>query len=325
MEGVFLMSRGRKIVKTIELEECLLKVAAEEFYRHNRVKGLAEETQKAYKGYVESFIEWCGKDLYVTDVTVKMLDEYVYKKEADGNKRVSIATNMVHLRRFFNFCVSRGYMEKIEVTIPKFEKELKDPYTDVEMEKLLKKPITNNWVEYRNWVMVNYFFSTGQRLSTVLNIRIKDLDLNKSRVKLVWNKDKIQKYMPLSTALVRILKEYIDLSALEYEDYLFPEYEGKKLKNRSAEDSIAEYNRTRGVQKTSIHLFRHTFAKNYIVNGGNPVKLQKLLNHKTMDVTMKYVNIYGNDIAGDLDLYNPLDCFKRRHYTPTKRKNIACI
>lgn len=313
------MSRGRKIAKRIEVDECTIKIAGEEFFRHNRAKGLAEETQKSYQGYVNNFIRWCGEDTMMSEITAKTIDNYVYKKMDDGNKKVSIASNMRHLRRFFNFCTSRGYMEKIEITIPKYETELKEPYSDEEMKLLLAKPVSNNWVEYRNWVMVNYFFSTGQRLSTVLNIKVKDLDLEKSRVRLIWNKDKIQKWMPLSTAIVRVLREYISVSALVDEDYLFPEYEGKKLRNRSAEDSIAEYNKSRGVEKTSIHLFRHTFAKNYILAGGNPVKLQKLLNHKTIDVTMKYVNLYGNDISEDLDLYNPLDNFKRNNYTPTKR------
>ena len=99
---------------------------------------------------------------------------------------------------------------------------------------------------------------------------------------MIWNKDKIQKYMPLSTAMVKILQEYILVSALQNEDYLFPEYEGNKLKNRSAEDAMADYNHSRGVKRQGIHLFRHTFAKNYIVNGGSPVKLQKLMKHKTI-------------------------------------------
>ena len=319
------MSRGRKIVKQIELEEHTLKSASEEFYKNNRIKGLAEETQKAYKVYVDCFIRWFGEESLLVDVTTEIIDEYICKKAGDGNKPVSIATNMVHLRRFFKFCYSRNYMERIDITIPKYEKELKEPYTDEEMKLLLKKPITKNWVEYRSWVMVNYFFSTGQRLSTVLNIKVSHVDMKHSRIKLIWNKDKIQKWMPISPALHKVLKEYIEVSDLHENDYLFPEYEGKKLQRRSAEDAIIKYNKSRGVDKTSIHLFRHCFAKNYILNGGNPAKLQKLMNHKTIEQTMKYVNLYANDISSDLDLYNPLDVFKKKNYLPTKRKTVCLM
>lgn len=316
------MPRGRKIIKQIEVEEHTLQSASQEFYKHNRIKGLATETQKAYQVYVDCFIKWCGEDTLLTNITTATIEDYICKKSDDGNKPVSIATNMVHLRRFFRFCCSRNYMDRLEITIPKYEKTLKEPYTDEEMKLLLAKPITNNWVEYRSWVMINYFFSTGQRLSTVLNIKVSHLDLENARVKLIWNKDKIQKWMPLSPALLKILREYIDVSDLHEKDYLFPEYEGKKLQKRSAEDAIIKYNKSRGVTKTSIHLFRHTFAKNYIVNGGNPAKLQKLMNHKTIEQTMKYVNLYGNDISSDLDLYNPLDVFKKRNHVPMKRKTV---
>ncbi|MBQ8518935.1 MAG: tyrosine-type recombinase/integrase [Agathobacter sp.] len=316
------MPRGRKIIKTVEIEERTIRDAAEEFFENNRVKGLAKATQKGYQDYVNAFIKWVGEETILSDITLRTMDKYMLYCEDRGNKAVSVATIMVHLRRFFKFCNSRGYMEQLEITIPKFETELKEPYSDEEMKLLLEKPKSDNWVELRNWCMINYFFATGQRLSTVLNIKVKDLDLLSAKVKLVWNKDKIQKYMPLSSAIIKILQEYISISALHDEDYLFPEYEGKKLRVRSAEDSIAEYNRKRGVEKTSIHLFRHTFAKNYIIAGGNPVKLQHLLNHKTIDMTMKYVNLYGTDIAADLDMFNPLDNFKRKNYTPTKRKIV---
>lgn len=319
------MARGKKIKRINEVDECTILTASNEFYRHNRIKGLAEETQKMYAVYLKCFIEWCGADTLLSDIDTDTMDNYIYKKLEDGNKPVSVATNIVHLRRFFNFCFSRGYMEKFDITIPKYEIELKEPYTDEEMILLLQRPISNNWVEYRNWVMVNYFFATGQRLSTVLNIKVSHLDLDNAKVKLVWNKDKIQKWMPLSTATVKLLREYIFLSKLDDKDYLFPEYEGGQLKKRSAECSIAEYNRSRKVEKTSIHLFRHTFAKNYIVNGGNPTKLQYLLNHKTLNQTMKYVNLYRTDVKSDLDLFNPLDNFKREHYVPTRRKNIEEI
>ena len=55
----------------------------------------------------------------------------------------------------------------------------------------------------------------------------------------------------------------------------------------------------------------------------NPVKLQKLLNHKTIEQTMKYVNLYSTDFADDLDLFNPLDNFKRQNYQPVKRRKVA--
>ncbi len=203
------MPRGRTITKVIEVEECSAEQASAEFFRHNLVKGLSEETQKSYRGYVTNFIKWYGINNPVSEITTGKLDDYLYAQKTEkDNKDVSLATTMAHIRRFINFCVSRGYMEKIAVTVPKYEEELKEPYTDEEMKLLLARPITKNWVEWRCWAMTNYFFSTGQRLSTVLNIKVEHIDFEHSTVKLLWNKDKRPKYMPLSSALVKVLREY---------------------------------------------------------------------------------------------------------------------
>lgn len=311
-----------RIVNDAKFDNKTIFDASIEFYRNNQIKGLATDTQKAYMTYVNAFMDWCGKDTPLKDITTNTIEVYIDKKVADNNKMVSIATNIRHLRRFFNFCVSRSYMQKFDVPIPKYEKTIKEPYTDEEIGLLLVKPKGKNWVEYRNWTMVNYFFATGQRLSTVINIKVQHLDLEHKRVLLWWNKDKIQKYMPLSTAITKILKEYIYVSDLQAQDFLFPDCNGTQLSKRGIEDAIKEFNLSRGVKKHSIHLFRHTFAKNYIVNGGSPVKLQKLLNHKTLEQSMQYVRLYKDDIADDLDYFNPLDNFKRRNYEPVRRKYI---
>ena len=317
------MARGRQLVKTIPVEGITIADAAASFYKHNKAKNLSQHTQASYENKVNKFILFYGATRAINEISLNDLDDYMYMLNDSGIKPVTIKTDMRHLRAFLNYCASRGYMDAIEIPMPRVEETVKETYSNEEMKLLLAKPQGNNWVEYRDWVMVNYFFSTGQRLSTVLNIRVKDVDLTNQQVKLEWNKDKRQKYMPLSSALVEILKEYIFMSGLDTEDYLFPEYEGGQLKTRSAQSSIEKYNKSRGVDKTSIHLFRHTFAKNYIINGGNPAKLQKLLNHKTIHMTMHYVNLYGEDISADLDTFNPLDTFKRNNSIKQKRKRVG--
>ena len=319
--SLFIMARGRQL--KVEFHENFKLVnLAEEFFLHNDAKRLSKQTKDSYKRRIKKFIGFVGEDANVDIITPQLLDKYLKSLLDSGVKDVTAQTDMRHLRAFVRFCIRRGYIGPIDIPVPKVEETIKEPYSDEDMTKLLRKPQGKNWVEYRCWVMINYFFSTGQRLSTVINIKVKDLNVTNNTIKLTHNKDKIQKYMPLSTALMDVLTEYIYISGLDTEDYLFPEYEGGQLTVRGAQDSIADYNRSRGVDKTSIHLFRHTFAKNYIMNGGNPAKLQKLLNHKTIDMTMRYVALYGEDIAADLDLYNPLDNFKASHHIPVKRKRV---
>lgn len=287
-----------------------IETVAEEFFRHNEARGLAIETCNTYKTYVKQFVEWYNPYRSISEVCPVILDDYVIALKARGMKDVSAATAMRHLRRFFKFAMEREYLAPIEIHVPRYEKTLKDPYTDTEMAKLLERPKTDSWATWRTWAMINYFFSTGQRLSSVLNIKVSDVDIETRTVRLLWNKDKRQKIMPLSSALCEVLQEYMELSDFDDDEYLFPSEGGGQLNKRSAQSAVWAYNHARGVEKTSIHLFRHTFAKNYIISGGNPMKLQKLLNHKSMEMTRRYVNLYGDDIAIDLDAYDPLARYK---------------
>ena len=71
--------------------------------------------------------------------------------------------------------------------------------------------------------------------------------------------------------------------------------------------SIARYNMRRGVQKTSIHLFRHTFARKYLIDcGGDAFTLQKLLGHSTLAMTKHYCAIYDADLTKNYDNFSPL-------------------
>ena len=95
------------------------------------------------------------------------------------------------------------------------------------------------------------------------------------------------------------------------DDYLFPTENGLQLKEPGLRSSIARYNNNRGVEKTSIHSFRHTFARKYLVDcGGNAFTLQRLLGHSTLDMTKHYCAIFDKDIVKNYDDYSPLSQIK---------------
>ena len=80
--------------------------------------------------------------------------------------------------------------------------------------------------------------------------------------------------------------------------------------------AIQRYNRSRGVEKTSLHHFRHTFASKYMMAcGGNAFTLQKLLGHSTLKTTKIYCNIFDADIARNYDEFSPLAQIKSSRQT----------
>ena len=107
--------------------------------------------------------------------------------------------------------------------------------------------------------------------------------------------------------MVSILQDYMGIRGGADEDYLFCDQYGGMLSENALRLAIAAYNQRRGVQKTSIHLFRHTFARKYLVDcGGNAFTLQKLMGHSTLKTTKIYCNIFDADIAKNYDTFSPL-------------------
>jgi integrase/recombinase XerD len=103
------------------------------------------------------------------------------------------------------------------------------------------------------------------------------------------------------------LREYLQIRGGEQEDYLFCNESGQQLTESALRSSIARYNHRRGIRKTSIHLFRHTFARKYLVDcGGDAFTLQRLLGHSTLDMTKHYCAIFDADITRNFDKFSPL-------------------
>jgi integrase/recombinase XerD len=113
----------------------------------------------------------------------------------------------------------------------------------------------------------------------------------------------------MSPKLHDVLKKYLNQRTDEYtpEDFLFPTENKTQMQVNHLGESIRRYSRRRGIAKTSLHLYRHTYAKCFIQNGGDIFSLQKLLDHKSLDVVREYVNMFSDDLQKDYDKLCPLD------------------
>lgn len=111
----------------------------------------------------------------------------------------------------------------------------------------------------------------------------------------------------MSTTLSNILTQYLSYRKGQSIDYLFCNSNGNQLCDRSLQGSIARYNKKRGVMKTSIHLFRHTYAKKFLQAGGNVFQLQRLLGHSSLEIVKEYVSLYSEDLKLNYDSFNPLE------------------
>lgn len=109
--------------------------------------------------------------------------------------------------------------------------------------------------------------------------------------------------LPLNKELRDILDEYLMKYPRMSYDCIFPSARGSQLTDTGFCKSYRDYAERRGVDNAGIHKFRHTYAKNFIISGGNPAKLQRILGHSSIDITMQYVNLYSVDLKDDINDY----------------------
>ena len=216
---------------------------------------------------------------------------------------------MRSVRAFLYYCMDCGYVRNFKISLPKANKKVKETYSNEDLQKLLKKPDINtcSFTDYKIWVFENYLLSTGNRLSTAMNVKIKDIDFENGFIMLSKTKNRQQQVIPLSRSLGEILREYLEIRGGVPEDYLFCNNYGEKASSRTYQTLVYRYNIKHNVNCTSCHAFRHTFAKQWILAGGDVFRLQKILGHSDLTVTKEYIALFGQDLQMDFEKFNPLD------------------
>lgn len=292
-----------------------LNEAFEMFIRKCKVKNLSDLSIESYRKKLVHFFEYIDANTPVASVTGDTVDEYVlWLRENTGANDITINSYLRSLRAFLYYCMDCNYIPRFKIQLMKAEKKIKETYSDEELNKLLVKPDVNNctFSTYKTWVFENYLIGTGNRISTALNVHISDVDFEGGTITLRKTKNRKQQIIPLSNSLGDVLSEYLLVRGGEGDDYLFCNEYGLKASDRTYQQLVRRYNIKRNVNKTSCHLFRHTFAKNWILAGGDMFRLQKILGHSDLTVTKEYVQMFGQDLQMDFEKYNPLDRMRSR-------------
>ena len=241
------------------------------------------------------------------ELTKHHLEEMVVSMRDAGLAHNSVATYLRVLNTFLGWCQREGFT-KVSIPNIKEKETVKETYTDEELILLLTKPRRNcDFCEYRNWVIINYLMNSGCRAATIRNIQNRDVDFENKQIVFRHTKSGKVQISPLCSQMARILIDYMAVRKGEPDDYLFCNQYGEMLTENALRLAVAHYNKSRGVRKTSLHLFRHTFAKKYLTDcGGNAFTLQRLLGHSTLAMSKRYCNICDTDIANNYDSFSPL-------------------
>jgi len=302
---------------TIQRNTITFQEGFDEYIYNCKARNLREGTIKHYQESMKSISRFIDPNIPISEFDKNTLPNFIVECRENLNiKDITLYTYARDLKTLMYYFMKRDYMPSFKITLPSADKEPIECYTDGELKALLKKPNLKScsFAEYRNWVLINFLLSTGVRLNSFINIKIKDLDFDNKVVRVIVTKNRKPLIVPLNETIIKILRKYLRVRQYESEeDYLFCNSYGNKLAKSTITQGLYQYHHARGITQTGIHRYRHTFAKKWIESGGSVVVLQKLLGHSSLKITENYINILVSDIKREVDKFNLLDEFNKSY------------
>lgn len=251
---------------------------------------------------------------------------YIKYLNLRGLSQQTIISSLRHFRAIVYFTQEKGWVKQYKIKIKDVPPEPKTEFTNEELKKLGRKPklTEDNIAEYRSYVMFKYLIATGNRISSVLALNVGDIDFDKGTIRVVVQKNKTPRVMPLIYDLRLILKEWIyrcrsdDDGMPLYAEPLFCNRTGGRLTYDGASDAMDDYFKHRGVNWCGFHKFRYSYATHWIRDGGNPLLLKEQLGHSSLTMTNRYVLLSGTATKAEAEQHSLIKIVPEK----TGRKSI---
>ncbi|MED4127491.1 tyrosine-type recombinase/integrase [Shouchella miscanthi] len=300
------------------LREVSFDDAFEAFCMDRRRSGTRESTITYYQKEMSIFRRYIvrefSRSINVSEIDLTTLENFVlYLREERQNSIGGTNAKIRAVRAFLYFCEDMKYLrynpaEKWKQLKGK-EPEI-NTFTTSQISSLLKETDRTTFTGLRDYVLILFLLDTGSRISEALSVEVDDVSLVERRVFLRNTKSNLSRYVPISERLCNEIKQYIRIHD-QMSKYLFCSLKGELLDRNRFRYVLHTLGKQAGIKgvRCSPHTFRHTFAKFYIVNGGDVFSLMQILGHSTLDMTKKYVRLFSTDINSKHKKYSPLNNF----------------
>jgi site-specific recombinase XerD len=307
-----------------------LEKLAQHFEAYNRSEGKSPRTVEWYKRVLQYFGEWLDQLGYSTELedfslvvvrefvlylqTRKKWNSHPHIRARDGQLAAISVQNYVRgLRAFFGWLHREGYTEEnilAQLKPPKAPLKLVDVLTQEEVARILCCLDGDSASGCRDMAMAVTFLDSGLRLSELIGIRLVDAHIDQGYLK-VMGKGAKERIVPVGNVAQKALQRYVfhfrPEPVYEDDDYLFLSLEGKQMKGNAVQLIFSRLARRSGVKRLHVHLCRHTFATNYLINGGDVFSLQQILGHTSLEMVRRYVTLASAQVRVQHRKFSPMD------------------
>ena len=250
------------------------------------LRNFAVKTQKSYIYGMKRYIKYTGND----PMTSSLEDILSYQEDMVRRNVVSYSTYRV------NCCVLRFFYDAVhpqEWSVSKIPFPKKTTRLPVALSQLEVMTVINLIHHPATKAAVQLMYATGMRINEAITLKVNDVDGQRSRIRITQGKGGVDREVPLSEDVRSILREIYRARKNKNSEYLFV----SSRIDEPMHESLFRKNLKQAVIKSNIrkritaHTFRHSFATQHLEDGMNIRQLQKLLGHKSIKTTFKYVHL----------------------------------
>jgi integrase/recombinase XerC len=248
-----------------------------------------------------------------------MLRKYLAFLADQNYSPATMARKIATLRSFYKWALKRSLIENNPMTLirtPRQSKRLPRAITVEQIERLLSAPDDTDVLGARDRAMLETLYSTGIRVSELVDLNIEDLDEQGEALR-VRGKGKKERMVPLGSHALAAISHY-KRTLLADDRYreswghtsddrpLFVNKHGGRLSSRSVRRKLDKYLRAVGLDPSiSPHTLRHSFATHLLDNGADLRSVQELLGHQSLSTTQTYTHLTTQRLREAYDSAHP--------------------
>jgi integrase/recombinase XerD len=255
-------------------------------------KGLSENTVDAYKSDIIKFTQYAD----LNNLNKNVISKYFFDLSEFNYSNTSKQRMYSSIKQFLKYLNNCGFVDNFEIENIKFKSELKLPevISVSQIDSMINFYNHNSFLNSRNLTIIDFIYSTGSRVSEVINVNISDIDTKESFVRLEGKGSK-QRIVPLGSLLINNLTEYIKLrDSIENleSSKLFLSKSFKKL-DRSAIFRIVKSTALKLGLNVDLHphTLRHSAATHMLERGCDLRTVQEFLGHSSVSTTQIYTKV----------------------------------
>lgn len=265
-----------------------VKEAKSKFEDYLRGKNKASATILAYGKDIDqlvSFLEDMDRQ-HIHEVSSDDIQAFLASMHGKGYTPKSVSRKLNSTRTFYRFLKINEYITddpSLLVSHPKYELNPPRVLSPLEYRALRDSASSDP----RIYAIIEVLLQTGIRIGELANIRLEDVKDGELSIRPFEGHP--QREVPLNTRAKTALKRYMENRANTTDDHLFVTKTGKQFLVRNIRDAIERYFRKAGIEDAKINDLRHTFVAHHLKNGVSMVFLSKVLGHKRLSSTERYL------------------------------------